>query len=146
MLLTWLAGKRLEYPVYFDLEDPSLAGLDRETLNQFCVTFLTILQENGYYGALYSNQDWLANRLNQEPLKAAFDVWYARYPTTQTVTPTSSFTWNASVYGVQMGLWQYTSHGVIEGIDGVEFDFDYAYRDYPAIIKRFGYNGYEPTI
>lgn len=146
LLLSWLDGKQLEYPVYFDLEDSSLAGLDKDTLTEFCITFLSILQENGYYAALYSNNDWLTNRLNQSSLKSSFDIWYARYPLSTKVTPVSSFTWNTSTYGAQLGMWQYTNHGVIEGIDDIEFDFNYVYRDYPSIIKRFGYNGYDPKL
>jgi len=147
LLLSWLDDKQLEYPVYLDMEDPSLVDLGKETLTDFCVTFLTILQENGYYGALYSNPDWLTYKLNGEALKSAFDVWYARYPLSNPVIPTNSFTWNTDVYGVQMGMWQYTCHGSVPGIDPeIEFDFNYAYRDYPSIIKRFGYNGYKPIL
>jgi GH25 family lysozyme M1 (1,4-beta-N-acetylmuramidase) len=44
-------------------------------------------------------------------------------------------------------MWQYTSRGVIDTIgDDIRFDFNYVYRDYPSIIKRFGYNGYEPQL
>ena len=145
LLMTWLEGKQLEYPVYFDLEDPSLAELGTETLTEFCVTSLSTLQENGYYGALYCNNDWLVNRLNASLLKPSFDIWYARYPSTQTVAPTASFTWNTTTYGEQLGMWQYTSHGVIDAVGtDIRFDFNYVYRDYPSIIKRFGYNGYQP--
>ena len=42
-----------------------------------------------------------------------------------------------------MGLWQYTDYGVIDGIDGIFFDFNYAFKDYSSIIKKYGYNGYE---
>ncbi len=146
MLLTWLEGKQLEYPVYFDLEDPALADLGADTLTDFCVTFLTILQENGYYGALYSNHDWMTNRLHSDVLTSAFDIWYARYPSNNFVTPTGSFTWNSATYGAQLGMWQYTCFGVIDGIEDIQFDFNYAYRDYPSIIKMFGYNGYPHSL
>lgn len=147
LLMSWLDGKQLEYPVYFDLEDSTLADLDKETLTEFSITFLSTLQENGYYGALYSNNDWLVNRLNSTVLKSAFDIWYARYPLSTEVTPTASFTWNTATYGAQLGMWQYTSNGVIGAIgDDIRFDFNYVYRDYPSIIKRFGYNGYAPEL
>lgn len=147
LLLSWLDGKQLEYPVYFDLEDSSLEGLGQDTLTEFCITFLSILQENGYYAALYSNNDWLATRLHASNLKSAFDIWYARYPLSTEVIPTASFVWNTTRYGEQLGMWQYTNQGVIDAIgDDIRFDFNYAYRDYPSIIKKFGYNGYEPQL
>lgn len=143
LLLSWLEDKEFEYPIYFDLEDPSLATLDRDTLTDLCVTFISILQENGYYAALYSNNDWLTNRLHKNTLDAVYDIWYARYPLigTAPVSADTTFSWNASSYGAEVGMWQYTDHGVITGIEGIEFDFNYAYKDYPSIIKMYGYNG-----
>ena len=42
-----------------------------------------------------------------------------------------------------MGMWQYTQTGKIPAVsETVNFDFDYAYKDYPAIIQLLGYNGY----
>ncbi|MBR2293217.1 MAG: hypothetical protein IKA44_02765 [Clostridia bacterium] len=149
LLVSWLEGKQFEYPVYFDLEDKSLENLDRATLTDFCVTFLSILQENGYYGALYSNHDWLTERLNGEALKSAFDIWYARYPedrrkNERPVSVSEAYAWNTEKYeSAEMGLWQYTDYGVIDGIDGIFFDFNYAFKDYSSIIKKYGYNGYE---
>ncbi len=149
-LITWLADKQLEYPVYFDLEDPSQTTLGKDTLTEFCVEFITILQQNGYYGALYSNNDWLTNYLHGDTLKAVYDVWYARYPSTNENPTSSAPSWNTEKYGPQLGMWQYTDQGVIEGFDRVYFDFNYAYRDYTATIKQYGYNGYSiqdfPTI
>ncbi len=149
LLISWLEGKQFEYPVYFDLEDPDLTHLDRATLTNFCVTFLSILQENGYYGALYSNDDWLTNRLDGEALKSAFDIWYARYPEDRrkNLNPMSvseSYKWDTQKYKTaELGIWQYTDYGVINGIDGIFFDFNYAFKNYSSIIKKYGYNGYE---
>lgn len=145
LLMSWLNGKQLEYPIYFDLEDASIANLDKETITEFCITFLTVLQENGYYGALYSNNDWLVNRLDTERLQRYFDIWYSRYPSTTETSAEQTFQWNSEKYGPQMGMWQYTNHGVIDVIESIEFDFNYAYRDYPSIIKKYGYNGYAPS-
>ena len=43
--------------------------------------------------------------------------------------------------GKQLGMWQYTQSGVINGIAG-EFDFNYSYKNYPEIMKKWGLNGY----
>ncbi len=152
LVISWLKDKQLEYPVYFDLEDDPysdicMSDLGRETLTEICYAFITTLQENGYYGALYSNHDWLTEKIDGNALKNVFDVWYARLPrlSTAPVDPSdNNFTWNTSSYGKQLGMWQYTHYGAIEGIEGITFDFNYVYRDYPAIIKQFGYNGYTP--
>lgn len=150
VLIGWLEGKQFEYPIYFDLEDPSLVSLGQDTLTEMCVTFISALQANGYYGALYTNNQWLKQNLHENLLKGAFDIWYARYPENRKnadnpLPVSADYTWNADSYGPQLGMWQYTDYGIIEGIDeSIKFDFNYVFRDYPALIKKFGYNGF-PT-
>lgn len=46
-----------------------------------------------------------------------------------------------SSYAGHYGLWQYSWKGSVSGIVG-EVDLDYAYQDYPAIIKNAGLNGF----
>lgn len=44
-------------------------------------------------------------------------------------------------YGGSYGIWQYSSTGRVSGISG-NVDMDYAYIDYPSIMKSGGFNGY----
>ena len=39
-------------------------------------------------------------------------------------------------------MWQYTSRGNVDGISG-HVDLDIAYKDYPSIIIRKGFNGFK---
>jgi hypothetical protein len=40
-------------------------------------------------------------------------------------------------------MWQYTQSGIIPEIsDTTKFDFNFAYKDYPSLMKEIGYNGY----
>jgi len=135
MLLLWLEGKQFEYPIYLDLEDPNLEGLGKNHLSEMCVTFLGILQENGYYGGLYTNHKWLTTILDTPKMISLFDIWYARYPRTSVPT------WNEEKYGKQLGMWQYTQEGTIAGIEGY-FDFNYCYKDYSTIMKKWELNGF----
>ncbi len=149
LLLEWLAGKQFEYPIYFDLEDPSLASMNKDTLTEFCLIFVNALRRNGYYGALYSNKDWLINKLDTDVIKSSMDIWYARYPENRKLRdeplPVSvSYAWKED-YGDQLGLWQYSDYGVIDGIDGIKFDFNYCYKDYPSMIKKLCFNGFQPV-
>ncbi len=139
-LLGWLEGKQFEYPIYFDIEDETLAGLGREHLTEVCIAFGEVLQTEGYYAAIYANNNWLTNLLDTAKIKSLFDVWYARYPlaVSDDVSLSQDFSWT---YGAQMGMWQYTKNGKIEGFD-CDFDFNYAYKDYTSIMKRWGLNGF----
>ena len=152
LLLTALAGKQFEYPIYFDLEeknDPQLHTLPKEHLTELCVTFIEILQEHGYYCGIYVNHDWLYNILDTDDIKSKFDVWYARYPADPAeVDPNHKIMWNAtelewneSKYGKQLGMWQYTEYGYFDA-EGKRFDFNYCYKDYPEIMKKWHLNGY----
>ena len=44
-------------------------------------------------------------------------------------------------YAGAYGLWQYSWTGSLPGISG-DVDLDYAYIDYPSIIKNAGLNGF----
>ena len=44
-------------------------------------------------------------------------------------------------YNGDYGVWQYSSTGKVDGINGC-VDMDYCYKDYPTIIKSKGLNGY----
>ena len=100
-----------------------------------CVAFLEHLQENGYYVGLYTNHKWLTTILDSAKMISLFDIWYARYP------GTSVPVWNEEKYGKQLGMWQYTQSGTISGIDG-EFDFNYSYKNYEEIMKKWKLNGF----
>ncbi len=134
-LMLWLEDKQLEYPVYLDIEDSTLEGLGKNHLSNMCVAFLEELQRNGYYAGLYTNHKWLTGILDTAKMVTLFDIWYARYP--ETTKPT----WNEEKYGKQLGMWQYTQSGKIDGLAG-EFDFNYCYKDYSEIMKKWGLNGY----
>ena len=152
-LIGWLEGKQLEYPVYFDAEDKVFDGLGKETLTELCVTFIERLQEAGYYAALYTNTEWLYNRLDTDLVKSSVDVWYARYVLSATeegepVSPddTSAVWKDGTAYipgetDKRYGLWQYTCEGGIEGFPW-PFDFNYAFKDYKPIMEAFGLNGF----
>jgi Lyzozyme M1 (1,4-beta-N-acetylmuramidase) len=121
-----IRGCRFAYPVAFDLEDRSQANLSRETLTDIVIAFCEKVEKAGYYVCLYSNPDWLKNRLDMERL-GRFDLWLAHY---------------AEKPGRDgLGIWQYSSGGKVNGISG-NVDLDIAYRDYPKIMRQSGRNGF----
>ena len=140
-----LEGKQFEYPIFFDVEDATLENLGRDTLTEICITFVSTLQQNGYYAAIYTNNNWLKNILHTDKITVLFDVWYARYLSATDIV--TQAVWNAEKYGKQMAMWQFSQTGVIDGLsrpDGtpIYFDLNYAYRDYPTLIRALGYNGF----
>ncbi len=163
-MLEMLDGKQFEYPIYFDIEyghreekdypkDATCEyffnqkGLTRENLTDICKAFISTMQSNGYFTALYTNSEWLTTHLLKDDLTVAFDIWYARYRSIDEVV--NEGTWNTN-WGAQMPMWQFSCTGTIEGIfdadEGADvlqaFDLNYCYKDYPALIKKYGLNGF----
>lgn len=124
--LSLVKGCRFEYPVAFDLEDASQKNLGRDTLTAIAAAFCERVERAGYYVCLYTNSDWMKNRLDMKRLNR-YDIWLARY---------------AGSPGVEsIGMWQYSSTGRVDGISGA-VDLDFAYRDYPALMRAKLLNGF----
>lgn len=148
MVMKWLDGKQLEFPVFYDMEDPAIELLGKDLLTDICVAFIERLQENFFYAALYSNNDWLTVILDSTRLINKIDIWYARWLyLTDPVSVEQTFEWNKEKYGKQLSMWQYAQTGVIDGFThagggNIHFDFNYCYKDFTSIIKEWHLNGY----
>ncbi|WP_295219746.1 GH25 family lysozyme [Ruminococcus sp.] len=122
--LSALKGKQFEYPVAFDIEEKeSLQNADA-----LCQVFCGALEKAGYYAAIYTFKSALESCIGNN-VKSRYDVFLSHVDVSK-----SSYTGN-------YGLWQYSWKGSVSGIVG-DLDLDYAYRDYPAIIKNAGLNGF----
>lgn len=115
------------YPVAFDLEDKTQQNLGKTVLTDMVIAFGDAIEKAGFYCSLYSNLDWLKNRLDDSRLKR-FDHWLAQWASSPT-------------YSGAFGMWQNSSKGSVNGISG-NVDTDVAYKDYPAVIKGAKLNGF----
>lgn len=147
-LLGWLEGKQFEYPIYIDIEDSALLPMGKDALTSLCMRFVRQMREKGYFGAVYTNQSWLDEHLNRAALTEFCDIWFAHYVTPQHETADGIYVWNELLFGSPLSMWQYTDDGVIEGsnIQTSSVDMNYCYKDYPAIIKTYGLNGFAVGI
>ena len=113
--LRLLGDKKPLYGVWFDVEDTQIAQTD---LTATCRTFCDTLEAAGLYAGIYASLSWLTTKLSNAQLDR-YDKWVAQ--------------WNSScTYGKAYGIWQYTDKLVI---GGKNFDGNYAYKDYPAIVQ-----------
>ena len=129
VFLKAVEGKRFEYPLCFDIEDSSQSGLSRQAIGEMIDEFCTYLEDRGYYAALYSYAYFLQNRV-PERCRERYDVWVAAFDVAK------------PPYSGAYGMWQYTSSARVDGVSGY-CDCDLAYKDYPAIMREYGLNGYE---
>ena len=131
----WLAGKQLEYPVYFDLEDPEVhGGMSRAALTELALTFLDSLAADGWLVGLYSCRSWLEEKMDTALICARYECWMAQYPAGGTYD-------NYESYHAAYGMWQYSASGEVDGVPG-KADMDVAFKDYPSICREYGFNGY----
>lgn len=144
ILLKLIEGKTFEYPVYFDMEEKSQEALSTQLRMDMCYAFCDLMIQNGYFPGVYANTRWLKNFYNKEELCTYFDVWFARYPQDSVDGSAVIYLndWNYELEeALSYGLWQFTESGRVDGIEG-NVDLNIAYKDYPSIIKKYGYNGY----
>lgn len=125
-----ISGKQFEYPIAFDIEDKSLAGLSSGLKFEICRAFCETLENAGYYAMIYCNLDWYRNRIKGAELAKKYDIWLAQ--------------WRSSRPSVPCGIWQFSDCGIVNGIShGVDMNF--AYKNYPEIMRTCGLNGFPKT-
>lgn len=135
LFLSWIEGKQFEYPVYLDVEDPSMEALDSKLLTDMCDAFIARVQSEGWFCGLYVNNKWLVDILETDRVTSYFDVWYARWMLSDEPA------WNDEKFGTRMGMWQYTAEGTVDGREAV-LDLNVSFKDYPTLIKKYHLNGF----
>lgn len=125
-----ISGHKFDYPIYYDVEyEPFNKACGKATNTTIIKSALGVLEQAGYYAAVYCSRDFFLNYTNLSAL-SGFDKWEAAYTATDTAA-------------VKNGLWQYSSTNAL-GIKGfgAKLDCDVSYVDYPAIMHAKGLNGY----
>ena len=114
-MLRLLGGRKPLYGVWFDMEANSTLGGDLPGAAEgFCET----MEAAGLYVGVYASTSWWQNYLTS-PIFDKYDKWVAQY-------------YKECQYDGPYGMWQYTNSWVIGGRN---FDGNWAYKDYPSIIK-----------
>lgn len=125
-----IAGKTLEYPVYFDLEEPSQFALGMKVCSDIVQAFCDEIEKAGYFAGLYCSTYYL-NKYISDSVRKKYTLWVAEYN-------------SVCNYTGQHGMWQKSSKGSVYGING-NVDMDECYIDYPTIIKNAGLNGFKAS-
>lgn len=137
-VLSWLDGKQLEYPVYYDMENSAqlAASITTEMRTKMCLAFLDKMQENGWFAGTYANGNWFSNYLDKSKLGEKYELWLASWMNSG--LPSRD-------YSSEYGMWQYTDSGKVNGIS-TAVDLDVAYKDYPTMMKNGGFNGFDAVF
>ncbi|NBI89175.1 hypothetical protein D3Z45_00890 [Lachnospiraceae bacterium] len=107
---------KISYPVFIDVEglggSGRADGLDVETRTAVSKAFCATMESAGYRAGVYSSRNWLNDMLDMNELRD-YVVWLAEYR-------------DVPIYQGYYHMWQYTSKGSVDGIEGnVDFNLSY---------------------
>ena len=122
-----LNGRRIQFPVFLDLEHNNQRSLGSESIHKMADAFREIVEAAGYKFAIYCNVDWYENVICSHLKK--YDFWIARYPA-------NDDGWLQERLRPDFGVgWQYSSKAKIPGISGT-VDRNVFYKDYSEEIEK----------
>lgn len=116
-----LNGRKLDYPLFYDLEWSTQRSLGSVMIEKITLAFLNKVKKAGYKVGIYCNVDWYNNVLTSK-LKA-YDMWLSRYPYNDTGVIQERLRPSVGIG------WQYSSKGNVPGIPG-NVDMNVFYKDY----------------
>lgn len=115
-----LKDKKIELPIYIDMEDDEsssfkLSSLGKDILTKIAITFNEEIEKAGYVAGVYANLNWFKNYLYKDKLND-YSLWIAHYGVAE------------DKYKGQYDILQYSSTGKVLGIKG-NVDLDILYNE-----------------
>ena len=101
--LACLNGRKLDLPVYFDMEEPWQQSFGKATLTAMAEKFCDTIKKHGYRAGVYANAYWFSQCLNYSTLYNKYSIWLAQW---------------ASYHTIKCDIWQYSETGNVNGASG----------------------------
>lgn len=107
-VLTWIQDYDIVYPIFIDTEGAGgkgrADGLDIDMRTKVCDAFCRTIENAGYEAGVYASRNWYDHNLHTRKLEDYY-IWLAEYRSTP-------------LYQGYYRMWQYSSKGQIDGING----------------------------
>ena len=140
------------YGIWYDMELPKQQTLGKQKITQLLRVWCDRVKEVGVPYGIYSNRDWLNNRIDLQQLADA-NLWYAAYPSVkQKILPDAPKENRSKLSYPQAAIWQWTSKGRIDGIIG-NVDMNVCYKDFlqqkeekPERPENLGYISFDDAV
>ncbi len=115
-VLKMIRNYNVSYPIFIDTEGAGgngrADGLDPETRTLVCEAFCRTIENAQYEAGVYASRNWYNNNLYADRLEN-YCIWLAEYR-------------SAPLYQGYYHMWQYTSKGKVDGIEGnVDMNISY---------------------
>lgn len=124
MVIKTLNKRKLDYPVFLDIEDKCQRNISKNIMMQMINAFRAIIVKAGYKFGIYCGESWYNTYLPDGAKK--YDCWIAHYP-----DPDDGTMQTRVKPGTGIG-WQYSSKATIPGIP-TKVDRSIFYKDYSSI-------------
>ena len=126
-----LKGRKFELPIYLDCESEAQGSLGRENLTAVILAWSRYLEERGYLCGVYTWPSWFRDKMNRDKI-SHLERWVCQ--------------WSTDRPELSHGMWQFggeTNYLRSNRIAGFVVDQNDMVVDYPAMVKKYGKNGYE---
>lgn len=124
IVIKTLNKRKLDYPVFLDIEDKCQRNISKNIMMQMINAFRAIIVKAGYKFGIYCGESWYNTYLPDGAKK--YDCWIAHYP-----DPDDGTMQTRVKPGTGIG-WQYSSKATIPGIP-TKVDRSIFYKDYSSI-------------
>lgn len=110
--LKCIGNKKLELPIFIDVEEDSVARLGRRVCTDIIKAFCERIKSKGYQSGVYTNTNWLNNYLYSEEIVGKYNVWLAQ--------------WGSAKPKYDCCIWQYDVGGM-NSVSGINASIDLNY-------------------
>ena len=126
LTLKKIGSRKLEMPVYFDIEpvydwngDPGrlcAAKLSKNQKAELCSYYCDLIKQGGYDSGITSCKSWFEWEIDMSKLEKKYDIWLAHYTTNTN-------------YSSDYNMWQFNSTRKVDGVYSTCTDQDVRYID-----------------
>lgn len=111
-----IKNKKLDYPIFMDIEENKQFSTGKANVTNMVKAFCSTLESRGYFVGVYTSTSAMSNQMDST-LKNKYAWWQAD--------------WTGNKCSPQAKIHQYSSNGKVNGISG-NVDMNYAYNDFPT--------------
>lgn len=127
LTIKWLDNKKLDLPVFYDIENVSQTLLGKSVLTKIAETFCDRIISNGYKCGIYANKYFLKDNLDAEALEKKYPIWLAHWTGSNNYEEAETPEFKTDYVQTNFNYWQFSSLGVYRGITENTVDLDFGY-------------------
>ncbi|MCQ2547491.1 MAG: glycoside hydrolase family 25 protein [Clostridia bacterium] len=132
-----IIGKKITYPVYIDVEDPTNQGnLSKATLANVANAYCKVISNAGYKAGVYASLSWFKSKIGT--IDSDYTKWVAQYPVSGNTTKTVKDEKECAAK-FSYDIWQYSSEGKISPFKG-KLDCNFCYKNFKTGKRVYSHN------